>query len=178
MKNIIKVLIVIILLVIIYFFVKNSQKDNYFKPVPLSTSNTITNLVNKPFMDTVVSIGLGVLEVKDCYITIKPMDDNIRNRFLNQNGLSLQACVIGTNDLYDIYIEDINKDEAITVLSHELIHLKQYNSGDLDVIGDGIVLWKGQKINVMDIPYDQRPWEKEAFDNQGDVSVKIKKILY
>jgi hypothetical protein len=178
MKNLIKVLLIILLMLIIYFFIKNSQKDNYFKSISLSTSNSITNIANKQFMDTIVSVGLNVLDVKNCYITIKPMDDNIRNRFLSQNGLNLQACVIGTSDLYDIYIEDINKDDAITVLSHELIHLKQYNSGDLDVIGDGIVLWKGQKINVMDITYEQRPWEKEAFDNQGDVSVKIKKILY
>jgi hypothetical protein len=129
-------------------------------------------------MDTIVSVGLDVLNVNNCNIVIKSMDDNIKNRFFNQNGLNLQAAVVGTNDMYDIFIDNINKSETITVLSHELVHLKQYNSGDLNVVGGGIVIWKGNKINVLDIPYEQRPWEIEAFNKQGDVASKIIKIIY
>jgi predicted metallopeptidase len=178
MKKIFKVLIIVVLVIIVFFLIKNSRKETYFKPVSLSTTNTITNGGNSPFMDTIVSVGLDVLNVNNCNIVIKSMDDNIKNRFFNQNGLNLQAAVVGTNDMYDIFIDNINKSETITVLSHELVHLKQYNSGDLNVVGGGIVIWKGNKINVLDIPYEQRPWEIEAFNKQGDVASKIIKIIY
>jgi predicted metallopeptidase len=178
MKKILKLFIVIVLIAIIYFLTKNSNKETYFKPVALTTTNNIVNITNKPFMDTILSVGLDVLDIKNCYITIRLMGDDIRNRFYNENGLNLQAAVVGSYDTYDVFIDNISKDQTITILSHELIHLKQYNSGDLNVIGNGVVLWKGKEIKVLDIPYEQRPWEKEAFDNQGVIANKINKILY
>jgi predicted metallopeptidase len=178
MKNIFKVLILVVLVIIVYFFIKNSRKETYFKPVSLSTRNTIINNDTKPFMDTIVSVGLDILNVNNCNIVIKSMDDNIKNKFLNQNDLNLQAAIFGKNGMYYIFIDNINRNESITVLSHELVHLEQYNSGNLEAVGNGIVIWKGNKINVIDIPYEQRPWEIDAFNKQGEVASKINKIIY
>ena len=178
MKKILMLLILIVLVVILYFFIKNSNAESYFKPVKLSDSNEIVNTTTSSYMDTVVSVGLDVLNVRNCEIVIKSMTDEMKGNFLSQNGLSLEASIMGSNGLYDVYVNGISKQTAITVLSHELVHLKQYETGDLQLIGDGKVTWKGETINVLDLNYEDRPWEREAFQTQTDVANKIKKILY
>ena len=92
--------------------------------------------------------------------------------------MDLTASIIGANDQYLIYINDVDRTTAMKSLAHELIHLKQYDSGRLRVIGSGVVIWEGNEVNVLDIPYNDRPWEKEAFQGQNELEIKIKNILY
>lgn len=52
------------------------------------------------------------------------------------------------------------------VLSHEMVHLSQYTTGRLWLnLNTGAVMWEG-KIYSSTVPYEERPWEKEAFDRQ------------
>ena len=177
MKTIYKILIVIILIGLLYLIIKNN-KDQYFKQIVLTDSNSVINVTNQTYMDTIVRVGLEQLNVNDCYITIKPMDPQVQKNFNDQTGLNLQACIVGSSDMYDIYVEDMDRTTSIAILSHELKHLQQYHDGRLTVIGHGVVLWEGKKINVLDIPYDQRLWEIEAFNQQNGLANSITKKLY
>ena len=57
------------------------------------------------------------------------------------------------------------RDEMINTLAHEMVHVKQYITGELS---EDLDVWKGKKINSDDIDYDDQPWEIEA-DKVGDM---------
>ncbi len=54
------------------------------------------------------------------------------------------------------------KNELIRTIFHEMVHVKQYVQGDLSHT-DSDNLWKGK---VVDVPYMDRPWEKEAYEQE------------
>lgn len=178
MKKILIIILSILFLGLIIFYLNRNNKVEYFKQVDLTENNVVVNTTKQNYIDTVVSVGLDIIGVKDNYITIRDMPDEIKNSFNNQNNMDLTASIIGANDQYIIYINDVDRTTAIKSLAHELIHLKQYDSGRLRVIGSGVVIWDGKEMNVLDVLYNDRPWEKEAFQGQTDLEVKIKNILY
>ncbi len=55
-----------------------------------------------------------------------------------------------------------SKHELIRTIFHEMVHVKQYVEGDLSH-EDSANLWKGE---VVDVPYMDRPWEKEAYEQE------------
>mgnify|MGYP003293759942 CR=1 FL=1 len=62
------------------------------------------------------------------------------------------------------------------VLCHELIHLQQYDRGDLKINEDFTkIYWKGEVFDNS-IQYDQREWEIEAFSKQNKLWRKFKQM--
>jgi hypothetical protein len=55
-----------------------------------------------------------------------------------------------------------SKNELIRTIFHEMVHVKQYVVGDLSHENSDN-LWKGE---VVDLPYSDRPWEKEAYEQE------------
>jgi predicted metallopeptidase len=178
MKKTIIVVLSILLLGLIIFYLIKSNKEKYFESIELTENNTVTNFSKHQYVDTVVSIGLDVLNIKDNYVTIRDVPERIVESFKNQNDMDLGASIIGTNDQYIIYINNMSRTTSTKIISHELIHLEQYDSNRLRVIGNGVVIWEGKEINVLDIPYNDRPWEKEAFKRQDDLEKKLLEKLY
>jgi hypothetical protein len=62
-------------------------------------------------------------------------------------------------------------------LSHEFVHIHQYLSGDL-VMYPKFAIWKGEDIYFGEIPYEERPFEKDAFSNQGKYLKQLNEVLY
>lgn len=61
------------------------------------------------------------------------------------------------------------------VIPHELVHLHQYEIGDLKVDrNECIFIWKGETYSYS-TPYKNRPWEKEALKLQRVLWKKFKK---
>lgn len=79
-----------------------------------------------------------------------------------------------TEDCYVLYIkEDISGLQY--VLCHEMVHLQQYNRGDLQMSSDfRTVIWKGETFNNSS-EYLEREWEEEAFNLQNKLWKKFKK---
>ena len=71
----------------------------------------------------------------------------------------------------------MSRKQSINVLSHELIHLKQYYNKELMIIKDSIY-WKNELINIFSISYKNRPWEIEAYADQKNIERDMLKILY
>lgn len=178
MKKIIIIVLSVLLLGLILFFLIKSNKEKYFEPIGLSENNTIVNFSKHQYVDTVVSIGLDILNIKDNYVTIRNVPEQIVESFKKQNDTDLGASIIGANDQYIIYINEMSRTNSTKIISHELIHLQQYNSGRLRVIGSGVVMWEGKEIIVLNIPYNDRPWEREAFKRQDDLEKKLLEKLY
>lgn len=178
MKKIIIIVLSVLLLGLILFFLIKGNKEKYFEPIELSENNTVTNFSSHQYVDTIVSIGLDILNIKDNYVTIRDVPEQIVESFKKQNDMDLGASIIGANDQYIIYINEMSRTTSTKIISHELIHLEQYDSNRLRVIGNGVVIWEGKEIDVLSIPYNDRPWEREAFRRQDDLEKKLLEKLY
>lgn len=90
-----------------------------------------------------------------------------------------QAYIIGNQSNSIIFIkESFTRNEAIRILSHELIHLEQYRSGKIKRVGKRGVEWDGKLIeDINTIPYKDREWEKEAFSKGRELEKQIRKEL-
>lgn len=63
------------------------------------------------------------------------------------------------------------------VICHEMVHLDQYERGDLSInkFEDKIYFnWKGEDFDPS-TPYDKRPWEEEAYKLQSKLWKEFKK---
>lgn len=49
------------------------------------------------------------------------------------------------------------------ILAHEMIHVKQYVKGELSIIDQQHVLWKGKTYKHQRLVHRNTPWEREAF---------------
>lgn len=54
------------------------------------------------------------------------------------------------------------------LLCHESVHVAQYESGRLRKDGDTMI-WEGNTYDNS-VPYEQRPWEIEAFEMQKEIA--------
>ncbi|AGS80972.1 hypothetical protein [Caulobacter phage Cr30] len=58
-------------------------------------------------------------------------------------------------------------DHVLQALAHEMVHVKQYATGELFDFMNGWVSWKGQKFQMLGNDcdeYESYPWEKMAYD--------------
>jgi len=67
--------------------------------------------------------------------------------------------------------------DLFSTLSHEFIHIDQYHRGDLGIIGKYAV-WKGDTLDMTEVKYETRPFEKEAFAKQTAIKKEVKELLY
>jgi len=170
--------IFLILLVIFGIYKLTTLKEKTFKLVHLDKHNFIQNKTDKPYLDSIVHVGMNELGIDGTYIIIKPLTEEAKQQFSNK--LELKAHIKGLGKQYVIWVDDMDRDETITVFSHELIHLRQYYNGKL-IVSDGLIKWNDQIIPVNElstIDYNARPWEIEAFQEQKYLDIDIRKVLY
>lgn len=81
---------------------------------------------------------------------------------------------------YDIHINaNSTTTSMILVLAHEMVHLKQYDSGDLYKLNAGH-MWKDKYYGGY-VKYEDMPWEIEAFKKQQFLTfdyLKHKKMYF
>lgn len=169
-NKILLVVLALLLIVGLYLINKNSNKP--YNKVVLSKENHITNLTNTVYLDTIVSVGLSKLKQSNVFVLILPLTQKQIDLF-SENG-ELRAQIVGKGGNYIIFVADLTRSEAITVISHELIHLTQYRSGRLKISTDGVI-WEDKLIG--DLLYNKRPWEIDAFSKQKKLSDEITKVL-
>lgn len=68
------------------------------------------------------------------------------------------------------------EDPIYEILAHEMVHLKQYIKGELIDLTNWATQWKGD-IYKDNIPYEQLPWEIEAFSMQKSLYKEYKREL-
>jgi hypothetical protein len=175
MKKAYKYLIAFLILSLILTLILISSKEVKFNRVILSKSNTVYNMTKKSYLDTIVKTALDIESVKGVTIVIQVLA-NLKQESLGGE-LEIKASIYGEGNTYILKMNDnIDKKEAVLVVAHEIIHLKQYYSKKL-VIRQGYVFWGGVIVDHKNINYQERPWEKEAFSKQEELKNKIEKIL-
>jgi len=188
----VKWIIGIILLIIIGFilFKKSSldglkfkitigtYQEKTFKQFDIETTNIVANRTKNNYLDSVVYVGLDELGMDSIIVTMRPITEEVKQHFDSES--TLKAHILGKNRQYIIFLDEMGRDESIKVLSHELIHLRQYVTQKLVLHKDEVV-WDGQIMSEYDInelEYSKRPWEKEAFTEQRQLENKIRNKLY
>jgi hypothetical protein len=169
------IILSIFLIGALYLTVSAEEDYGYFNQVELfeSNGNTITNNRLPSYYDTILSVGLSSQGIMGSYVVVDKLSDEAKEQF---NG-ELKAHVRFFDGVYYLYIDEMSRGEAIKVISHEIIHIYQYNSGQL-FYENGEITWNFKKYDLSSLDYDNRPWEKEAFDNEDVLSKKIFEALY
>lgn len=156
-----------------------TYKEEEFIEIDIETTNITLNYTDRLYLDTIVKVGLKQMGLDDnIVVSIRPISDEIQQRFDSE--MILQAHIMGKGNQYALFVDDMSRYEAIKVISHELVHLKQYRSEKL-ILNKNSVIWDGREyseweINNMD--YMRRPWEREAYDEQRWLSSTLNELLY
>jgi len=176
-KKIIKILGIILGILLLIFIVWKiiTYEEKYFNKFDFNKNHTVFNMTDIDYLDTIIHSGLQSIKIDNIIVVIKPMIDK-KNLQIPDN-INIKAYIIGEGIQYIIYIDKMSKNENINVLSHELIYLEQYYTKKL-IIKKDTIIWDDHIINIELLTYEERPWEKEAFNNQHNLENKMRKILY
>lgn len=104
--------------------------------------------------------------------------DSIKLIFTYKTYSKYDAAIIHypKQDLYYCYLnKDLSRANLYDLLYHELIHVKQYNNKELQITPDSIVYLSKTYSNI---PYDDRPWEIEAYKYQDILKYQVNKLYY
>lgn len=152
-----------------------STEDKPFNPIVLSEDNMVINYTNVNYYDTIMSVGLDMAAVDGVLVRMEPLTDAAKSNFDGE----LKAHIRYYNGVYYLFVDELDREEAITVIAHEIIHILQYNSGQLQYdLSNGYVIWENETIDLSQVSYDNRPWEQDAHQRDGQLSIKIRDILY
>ena len=153
-------------------------KEQTFNRIDIQTTNMVSNKTDRDYLDSIVYVGLNEMHLDSVAITIRQISPDVQAMFDSES--QLKAHIIGKGNQYIIFVDEMGRDEAIKVLSHELIHLKQYYTKKL-ILEKDKVYWDGEEIyqrEINETEYQRRPWEAEAFAGQRGLENKIREILY
>ena len=138
------------------------------RTVKLDPTIKILNLTDEIGLDTITSIGVTELGLKDLKIVI----------------VNLSADEVYEDETLLGYIEDretyyliklksnLYKDYYLTILSHELQHLKDLNSGRLKQLYYGF--WFDGVVYTWNYSYWDRKFEQRAFEVEFELEMKIR----
>lgn len=166
-------LLVITTITLIALALITDDKEEYFNQVELPTTNSVINSLDRlHYYDTILVVGMGVAGLNGVTVVINDMTDAARNQF---NG-ELKAHIRLYNGIYYLFVGSLNRAEAIEVMAHEIVHIQQYQSGEL-VYENEEIRWQGE-VYTLEEEYERRPWERDAFDKQSNIQTNILNILY
>jgi len=115
------------------------------------TSRKKTSLIRK-----VIEYMMNELKLKNIFIDVE-----VSNLFVNEKAYGFCSCQ-NVNEFLIELDQTLNVQELIETICHEMIHVKQYATGEL--------VEKGKKILYKNCLYesscDSSPWEKEAYEKE------------
>jgi uncharacterized protein (DUF608 family) len=97
------------------------------------------------------------------------IDIKIRKLEKNVAGLVYHSGLFLDDKRFTIEIsETLSKSKMITTLAHEMVHVKQFLEGQLELKRAPFrILWNGKDLT--DLKYTKRPWEIEAHALEGEL---------
>lgn len=172
MKKYWKQIVFALVLIAVLTYIVLDSKEHTFKRVDLKTSNLVLNMTDRKYLDTILVTGLNISKIDSTAIIIRDLPEG-----QTIGDLELRGSIFNTGKCYLIFIKKASREESIKILSHELIHYRQYYDKRL-FINDKQVIWEGKDYSKTLIEYDKRPWEIEAFLHADELEKKLKLKLY
>lgn len=177
-----KIIAIVGIILLILFLWKAFSTEEPYNKVVLLHANNILNETGMTYIDTTVSVGLNAAGVVGANVIIKELTPEVMGKFnQDQLGVELYGAIVGSRYNFILYIRDVSRFEAVKIVAHEIIHLMQYRSARLMVLPPDRVIWEDDTLtsdDIYNIPYVDRPWEREAFDGEDGLSDKMEQILY
>lgn len=152
-------------------------RENTFNVVPFETSSSVVNKTEYSYLDSIVYFGLNELDIDSIYVVIREIEPSVQNNF--DTNITLKAHILGKDSQYMMWVDKMSRSESITVISHELIHLKQYYTKKL-IIEDNYIIWNDDVYTydeISNMDYYHREWELEAFREERKLDSKLRNIL-
>ena len=173
-KNIVKIILGLLILAILYFLLfKTNSEERPFNQIQLTENNYIYNEKFPTYYDTILIVAMDEAELSGFNVILRELTDGAKSQFDGE----LKAHIRYENDDFYIFTGMMDRKEAIEVLSHEVIHMLQYRSGNLSY-ANGKVTWMGEVLDLDSKEYEQRPWENEAFQQQTKLISLVEGLLY
>ena len=127
--------------------------------------NVCCNIQSKKwnYEDIAKQVLFQQLHIDGIFLSI--VDNTAALRNLSPDNIEYDAVLVKAGDKrYNLY----TKKSAFTpiMLCHELKHLEQYQQNKLELMSNKGYKWLGKEYPP-DYPYNDRPWEKEAFGIQN-----------
>lgn len=150
-----------------------APRDRPFNHVTLPEKNSVTVSTDLPdFYDTIIKVGLGGADLAGLDLLVIPIGEQNR-----EDGVLAHVKKFGGR--YYLFISVLDRRDAIEVIGHEVWHVIQYDSGELAYdYSTGAVRWEGADYYNEAIPYEERPWERDAFVNGPVISSRIERELW
>lgn len=143
--------------------------------VLLSISCVSTKVSTHVDKEEVIAIGLKELDL-DVNIILVDLQPRLHN---TERGYELNGVVssFGENT-YKIKLRTgMTSTAIISTIAHELIHVRQYHTGQLRQTSMGTVTYKGKKYKHERLVYKDKLWESDAYLEGRTLSWKIRRIL-
>jgi len=182
MKKWLKWLLIAIGAILIGFIIYIAVKQTLREEAVLTFPDTVVvnNATDKDVDKIVKALAYNVLG----YDTIDILIAKVPPHLENIDNIDIRAFIVKSifaDNVYTIYLsETLKPSEYKKVLSHEFIHVDQFQKGDLIQMGlrtDGII-YKGDTIFYKETDYDRRPHELDAYKKQGRIYNELDKVLY
>lgn len=159
-----------------FCFKKKTPREWKFGEKP-SVTWAAKNKVKLDMITVTKIILTEILKVPDVNLVVIT-NDKVISKF-DSNDLEFQAMLQAEPEKHNYRLTYHSKTGAadmLSILCHEMVHLKQYDKGELKLVKGGAT-WKGQFYDK-DTPYFDRPWEKEANSEMGKIEKKVKELYY
>ncbi len=174
-NNVLKIVVgIILILLIVFLILKVDLKEKTFNQVELTNNNIIENELFPTYYDTILNVAMEQMKLSDHIVIMGQLSESTKSKFDGD----LKAHVRYIDPNFFLFMDKLNRHEAIEVLCHEVIHMQQYSSGDLVYDNNGNVTWKGETIELSSKQYENRSWENDAFNRQKQLIKSVENILY
>jgi len=180
-----KITITIIIIVVIsmiiflaYLNISQNKKDNRpFRKQDFPKTIIVENNTEYDKLDTIIYVLANkVFNLDTLEINVYPIKHKIDNE--NYEFYAYTNKIYFKSHSYIIYVNpNLSFSDLKLTVSHEFIHIKQYERDDLEII-DNVAKFKGRKYDLRDIEYMDRPFEIEAFNKQNKILFKLDSFLY
>lgn len=118
-----------------------------------------------------------LLKIEDVELVVLT-NDKVISKF-DSSDIEMQALLQGVPERHQYRLtlhSRINQSMLTAIICHEMIHLKQYEKGELKLVHGGAT-WNG-KFYEKGTPYFDRPWEIEANDKMYELEKDALKLYY
>lgn len=136
----------------------------------------LANIKSKYNIETVCKIILTqIIKLQDVELQIITNDRLVKK--FDTKDVEMQAILDGhqLTHKYTLHLRSNLLTDILEIICHEMVHLRQYEVGDLKLEGTTFI-WKGTPYKNID--YWDRPWEREARLEQIEIEKQAKKLYY
>jgi hypothetical protein len=164
--------ILIVLLIVLLIIPKKKRVFNTFE---FPETVMVTNGTEYRADTVAMVLANKVFEMDTIDLKIFYLPDVVNEGDMEFKGI-VQKLPFGPHKYLLLLNKNMRWEELLIVISHEFIHIQQYESGRLIINGKDY-WWEGEH-GVFDTYNTSRPFEKEAFSNQNKIKKELTTMLY